>query len=328
MERQAAIDGQLSSISEQVNDVITRWRQGDVLRDIRALRLVDLSRPLSSASEELRAAEGVYLATDTSDEPDLAIVETEEPLGYAIISQTCDVIREVSRQPYIQICPVCKVSDALASQARKAESTLAVWLPELGDDICVDLTRAFTAEKSVLIGQEPAHGVISDDQIRRFAMVVSRRFGRFAFPDDLHNSLNRMRSRLLEKHGRDSDEGFALRNIYQIRAEGYPDWSADLVEVILHFILEPGILLDAEDRPDLEFDAVVQAPAAAARGIRDVSGVAALKIWAELIRSWIALCEPVGAIKSIEFQVTDTENFTLEQMRRTEQLDLDHLSLT
>jgi hypothetical protein len=328
MESQGESDERLLLVRQQVDDEVSRWRQGDVLHNLHALRLVDLSRPLSAGTEAERLAESIPVSTDTSDPAELAVLDTEEPLGYAIISQTCDVVREVDRQSYIQLCPVIEVSDGLASQAHKNESTLVVWLPGIGRNICADLTRPFTAEKSVLIGQNPTHGVSSDDEIRNFAATVARRFGRFAFPDDLNDSLSRLRNRFLDKHKRDSDEGLALRSIYQIRAEGFPRWDASQVEVTLHFILESGLLPDPDERSEVRFDTPIQPPASAARGIGVMSGVRLLQAWVGLIRSWLSLCEPVGMIKSIDFQLTDTHGFSLEQVRSTEVLDLEYLSIS
>jgi hypothetical protein len=328
MEQQAAVDEQKSRIEEQVNAEISRWRQGDVLYNLYAVRLVDLGRPLSAATDSLRVSESIPLAAEMTHPPDLVALDTEESLGYAVVSQTCDVVRDVSRQPFVQLCPVIKVPESHAPSVRRSESTLMVWLPEIGENICADLTRTFTAEKSIFIGSDPLHGVTTDEQIRNFAHTVSRRFGRFAFPDDLNDSVSRMRSRLLDKHGKGSDEGYALRQIFQIRASGYPDWNSPHVEVVLHFILHPGILSDAEFPAGLDLSGPVQQPAVAARGINEAIGDDALTKWVAVIRYWVSLCTPVGVIKSITFQISDTESFTLEQMRNTEQLDLEYLSLS
>ncbi|MGW4299989.1 hypothetical protein ACWEHT_09455 [Streptomyces sp. NPDC004646] len=328
MESQPEPDGRLVRVRQQVDAEVLRWRQGDILRNLYVLRLVDLSRPLSPETESEGIAGSIPVTTNVADPAELAILDAEVPLGFAIISQTCDVVREVANQPYIQLCPVIEVSDGLASSARKNESTRVVWLPGAGQNTCADLTRSFTAEKSVLIGHDPIHGVTTDAEIRNFAMTVARRFGRFAFPDDLTESMARMRKRFLDKRNKNSEEGFALRSIYQIRAEGFPSWDASEIEVTLHFILEPGILPDPDGQGDIRFDVPLRSPDIAARGMDGLVGEALVQAWVGLIRSWLSLCEPVGLIKSIDFQLVDTVSFSLEQVRSTEMLDLEYLSIS
>ncbi|WP_141746561.1 hypothetical protein [Streptomyces sp. LUP30] len=299
-----------------------------MLKNVSAVRLVDLSRPLTPAAEALREAEGVPLATADVQPPELAILDSMEPGGYAVVSQTCDVVRHVSVQPFIQLCPVRSIPADQLRQIQKYESTQFVWLPQLGEDQAADLTRTFTVEKSVLVGQEPIHGVETDEEIRNFAAVVARRFGRFAFPDDLHDSMVRFRSKIVSKHGKGSDEGSALRQIHQIRAEALPNWGAESIEVVLHFILEPTVLPEVETwpkgSPNLPSVSIVEA----ARNVATSSGTDGVKAWMALAHAWVSLCEPTGVIKSISAQVTTTELFSMEDIRRTEQLDMDYLSVS
>lgn len=327
MKDEAAREDPRVLIARSVDSEVLRWRQGDVVDDIYALRLVDLKRPLTPASEALRITEGLQLADSSKENPELAVLDTVEPLGYVIISQTCDVVRSVSDQPHFQACPIVEIPDGLISQVRKSESTRIVWLPALNRNVGADLTRTFSAEKSVLVGQNLRHGVETDEEIRNFAMVVARRFGRFAFPDDLHTSLHAMRTRLISKHKKNSDEGAALRNIHQIRAEALPGWNATSVEIVLHFILEPHVLPEVDDWSTFVPVSSVS-PSQAAMDISSSSGNLAAQKWVELAQAWVSLCRPAGVIKSISAQVSGTSSFTLEQMRNSEQLDLDYLSIS
>ncbi|WP_432753356.1 hypothetical protein ACE1OA_24060 [Streptomyces sp. JL2001] len=328
MGSQEAADDQWARIREQVSDVSTQWRQGDVMKNVSAVRLVDLSRPLTAAAESLRGIEGVPLASVDGQPPELAILDSTEPGGYAIVSQTCDVVRHVSAQPFVQLCPVRTIPAGQIRQIQKYESTQFVWLPQLGEDQAADLTRTFTVEKSILVGQEPIHGVETDEQIRNFAAVVARRFGRFAFPDDLHDSLVRFRSKIVSKHAKESDEGSALRKIHQIRAQALPNWGAESIEVVLHFILEPDVLPEVEAWPEGDPNLPSVSIVEAARNVANSSGAEGAEAWMALVHAWVSLCEPTGAIKSISAQVTTTELFSMEDMRRTEQLDMDYLSVS
>ncbi|WP_159040143.1 hypothetical protein [Streptomyces sp. XY533] len=326
MESQEAADDQRSRIQEHVSAAAARWRQGDVIQHVSAVRLVDLSRPLSPAAEVLREAEGVPLAVDLNAEPELAILDTAEPMGYAIVSQTCDVVRDVLDQPNIQLCPIRIVPETHVRQVQKSESTQMVWLPQLGVNIAADLTRAFTVEKSTLIGQEPVHGVETASEIRNFSAVVARRFGRFAFPDDLHDSMIRFRPKIVGKHNKNSDEGAALRQVHQIRAEAAPGWDSASIEVTLHFILEPEVLPELDSWPEAGSRPRLASSTEAAQRVATSSGREAAEAWVDLANSWVALCEPQGAIKSFFTKVTSTELFSMEDMRHTEQLDMDYLS--
>ncbi|MFG3051287.1 hypothetical protein ACGFZP_10105 [Kitasatospora sp. NPDC048239] len=329
MTAQPTPDDQSDLFRQQVDAVVLQWSQGDVLDGLFGLRLVDLQRPLSPGAETLRAMEGVSLSSSLATDEytsELAVLDSEDPHGYAVVSQTCDVVRDCGRQPYIQLCPVVEEIGEQGRMARKFESTQLAWLPALGENLFADLTRVFTAEKSVLLNRTPLHGVTTDAEIRCLSAVIARRFGRFAFPDDLHPALGRLSGRIRDKHSKSGDESRALQELYQIRAEALPHWGAESVEVVLHFILNPQIIPEADAWVQVS-DALDPRPAAVvAKDLRAAQGSAAVDLWQELLLAWTALCEPHGRIKSFSATLSSTDTFTLEQYRQTEQLDLEYLS--
>ena len=76
--------------------------------------------------------------------------------------------------------------------------------------LVANLELLMTVEKSVLAGVSKnsiVRGIRSDTESREFAESLSRRFVRFAFPDDFVTAVRPMQERLKSKHGRKSEEG-------------------------------------------------------------------------------------------------------------------------
>lgn len=301
MEQQAPFDVE-AALRLQVDSASLQWRQGDVVQGLSSIRLADLNRPLTSAADEIRKLEGLSSHVSAEVTPgELGIVDVEAFDGHAIISQTCDVVRACSIQKYIQIAPVVRLENASAiSAAKKWRALHSLWLPGLQDDLFADLNESFTVEKSVLVGRVPIRGLLTDDHVREFSAVVARRYGRFAFPDNFHDATKRLGGRIKDKHDKNTLEGRVLRALYQIRAQAFPYWDADRVEIVLHFILEPGS----------EFE----------------SGESFSSDLLSTVNGWADLCSPCGEFSTFTVEVSTLNEFTLNQYRLSEVLDLDYLS--
>jgi hypothetical protein len=326
----------LDELIKQVDEASEMWRQGDILPDTPGLFLADLTRPITPEADTFRVQERLSPNTgrdySSSDAAELGLVSVTDDLGQAIITQTCDVVRTSRKIPYLQLCPVVRVEGALANTARKYASPQLAWLPESGNDHFADLSRVSTVEKSILLGRTPLHGVINQEDVRNLSEVISRRYGRFAFPDDFHMGFMKLASRIRDKHkSTTSSEGACFRDIHQIRAEAFPNWEADRIEVVVHFILRPGILQEIDGNTEFAIDKTFlsKSPQQLSSEIQERANPdQTALLWQILIDSWVAYCEPHGKIASFYGYLATTDTFTLEQMRHTEQVDLDHLSLS
>lgn len=162
-------------------------------------------------------------------------------LGLMITSQTCDVVRDPLKRPYVEVCPLVRVADPGALQAiRQGNSLIYAVVPALQpQDIYADLERAMTVEKPIVASWTRSAGCHTDAQARQLARTLARKRERFAFPDDLNEQLRPLQRRLTSKHDKDTDEGRALRALRELRLLATPGWldPPALLTLRLYFIL-------------------------------------------------------------------------------------------
>jgi hypothetical protein len=112
---------------------------------------------------------------------------TDEVLGFCIVTQTCDLTREASLRPYIQVCPIIAVDKAILASIEKFERPNFAAIPNLkSDSLVADLDRIMTIEKTYLSKVKKIKGCLSDTDSKNFAEALSRKFSRHAFPDDFN----------------------------------------------------------------------------------------------------------------------------------------------
>lgn len=268
-----------------IDEAVARWRQGDVFRGKAWVTSVaDLGSPLTSESLSAEGAE------------DGVVVLPAEVDGVVVLTQTCDVVRRCSERPYVQVAPVREVSTDKAALIEKGLSPRYARVPAIVG-LIADLDRVTTVEKSVLAEWEHTEGCSTDAERRAFAQALSRKHARFAFPDDLTEAVQPLRARILDKHGRASPEGVALReHLREIRMTADPEWNAPVVSAFITFV--------RNDTPE-----------------------AARVAWDQLLERWLSLCVPAGAIFAIDGTVMTLAQMTAQEYVESDPLDLGHLSL-
>ncbi len=261
------------SLVKKVDEVLSEWRQGDVLRspDISMLTLAHVEWPLTPAAAE--AAERV----GGEDGSDVVLVENEIE-ALVIVSQTCDVVETAATAPEIVLCPLYRIEDEhSAAEAAKGWIPRFAPVPGEGDDAFADLSRWTTVEKALAIEWERTQGLRSDKEIQGFQAITQLQIGRFALPDDWKPAFAPLRQRMRDKRNRESPEGRALRAIDEIRVLAFPNWEADEIEVDIYFLVNSredwtAVATEAENADEE---------------------------WEELRQIWQARCSPAGCIKSM-----------------------------
>ena len=279
--------GQLTrtALVERVNSHTLLWRQGDI---IGSGALAWIARPREPLTPESAQAQGSGLT---------AIVAEYNQL--AIISQTCDIVRDCKTRPLLLVAPIVHLQEPQAGESRKGRRPRYVPVPGLGDSAFADTDLVVTIEKSVVLGSEPIRGLRDRESQRRFSLGISRVFSRFAFPDDLARSLRPFVNRVKQKHGRQSLEGMALEIIEEIRATGVPSWDAEPLDVFI--IVSPATRTEADQ-------------------------VMSQGQWDSLVDKWLERVEPTGVIASVDGAMTPLDELSARQYIDSEPLDLDHLS--
>lgn len=263
------------------------------------------------------------------------------PLGAVVISQTCDVVR--AEPPTVQVARMVQLSGSDATEASAGKRPRYVEVPEAAGRIFADLDLICTLTKRELARHDRRAGTASDVDARRFGRAVARRFGRFAFPDDVAPWLKPLASLMQSKGLKEqSPEGAALGSVVELRIEAAGGWVTPPYTLTLVVIVRAGVLPTlAEDEP-LEVSAGVRrwvddevpGSAALAGRILQTSVPAEVRfLWDALGDAWASRCCPAAptetvstAVHSISAEVIPEDEYTLDRYRRSEQLDLDHLS--
>ena len=198
---------------------------------VRFIHLADLGSPTTVQAEQLAAEQG----------PDGLAVVSAEVLGLVVVTQTCDLIRSCQDRPFVEVCPLVELPDNQVGLVRLGRVPRFVALPALENEkLAADLDRVMTIEKGLLasmIGQRRS-GVACEVDAQILTETLGRKRTRAALPDDFTAAVGRMRSRILDKHGRESPEGEFLRAVREIRVRGVPDWKASIIEVEILFVFD------------------------------------------------------------------------------------------
>lgn len=189
------------------------------------------------------------------------VLETEWDTvrGWVVVSQTCDIVNVADIQDgvvkdVVVIAPIVEASsEKFVEDVRAGTTTVGAILEnaELPSDI-VDLRFLASVRKTTLAKMERIEGFTSDRTRDAFVNALERRYGRFAFPDDLSNgpiiTIRNRAKAMRKKQG--SDINLVYRSLRSIRVSADPDF--DTVGAKIQF------LLVLEDKPLVEPKAIVE----------------------------------------------------------------------
>jgi len=219
-------------------------------------------------------------------------------LGLILVSQSCDIVRSCAKRPVVEVCPLVEVDQEVLEQVFGWERPMYAAVPALrGQRLVADLDRTMTIEKAVVSGWTRTQGLTSDSEVREFARVLARKRQRFAFPDDFNEFVTPLRKRLIEKHGKESAEGNALRALEEIRVQAEPGWNAPQVQLIFHFVLK-------QDPPN----SFVGRP------------------WRELCDAWMKRLSSTGRFSNPGSLIGSYGSMTAAEYLQSDPLDLEYLS--
>lgn len=189
------------------------------------------------------------------------------------------------------------------------------------------------------------------ESARKFSLSVGRRFTRYPFPDSVTPWLTPLRSMVQSKHSKPTKAlGRALNVASQIRIES-SGWDDEGMELDLHLILPRTILPPFDEISDFaptpaltNWLSVDRQPGEIAErlypGGHDSENLHAEDrhaLWGALAESLARKCAPnakdcerdplvANAVSSVTGQIWSEDEFTFDHLRRSEELDLDHLS--
>lgn len=276
-----------------IDEALSCWRQGDVSAtgEFEFLYLADLSNPISSASENLAKHIGAK-PQNLGIKPVLDEVE-----GFVILTQTCDIVRSCLDRPYIEVAPLVRQTPRFVEEVRRLLRPAFAYIPATAESsLIADLDRVLTVEKSIVADWKRTPGCTTDQEIRDFAIALSRKRSRFAFPDEFVKLSQRLNSYLKNKYNKQSDEARHLRSLREIRVRASPSWNHDNVELTWWFIkdCDPG---------DCDRD------------------------WDHHVGNWLGRFDASGRFQKVYLVVCRLEDMTALDYVESYRLDFDSLSV-
>ena len=216
--------------TQEINEALRVWRQGDVTRDagLEFLHMADVSSPLSPASVE------AILSTEGNGDTDIegVVPVLEEVQGLVMLTQTCDVVRNCEQRPFVEVAPLVELNIHEVEDVHRLKRSAYAYVPAVASDLLVaDLDRTMTVEKSIVARWERIPGWETDQEIRDFAQAIGRKRSRFAFPDDFVHAMRPLQKHFTEQHRKQSEEGAHLRALREIRMRAAPSWNHNEVEI-------------------------------------------------------------------------------------------------
>ena len=269
---------------QAIDTTLLEWYQGDcVFGEHWFIYRFNPQRPLTSDSADV-----------AKEETDLAESEVK---GFAIVTQTCDIVRSCNERPFVEIVPLVEVDEQQLHDVQRSRRPQYAYIPGVaGLNLVADLDRIMTVEKAVVAEWERKPGCLSDDEIRALGQALTRKRARFAFPDDFTDFARKLQNRLRDKHDKATDEGEALRALREIRVRAEPSWNSSEIRLIFWFIRD-------EDQNQFK-------------------GVG----WDQFLNQWLQLIPESGRYKNVEGSVVALEGMTAKEYVESDPLDLDHLS--
>jgi hypothetical protein len=280
--------------AEKINAALKVWRQGDVVldSDLEFLHFADLSRPLSAASDQIAST-----PADTDEIQPGATPILDQVTGLVVLTQTCDIVRDCRKRPFVEVAPLIEVTADELNDIRRLKRPAFAYVPATAANrLIADLDRTMTVEKSLVADWRRVPGWETDGELRDFALALSRKRSRFAFPDDFVAAAEQLQERLAEKHHKQSEEGAHLRTLREIRVRAAPSWDiSEQVQLSWWFIKDADPKIDKVD-------------------------------WPGWVEKWVKLFPQSGRFQCDPPTVCRLEDMTALDYVESDQLDLDRLS--
>ena len=281
---------------EAINVKLRDWRQGDVslCAGLESVHLADLARPHSQPSAQ--AAQRLASGGTAISESATPIIDTVP--GIVMLSQTCDVVRDCRDRPFVEVAPLARLPEQTVLEVKLLKRPAFAYVPATAENLLVaDLDRPMTVEKAIVAKWSRIPGWSTEREIRDFALALSRKRSRFAFPDDFVRAAQNLQSRLVGKHNKLSSEGSHLRALREIRVQARPSWNDGQVQLNWWFI--------KDNDPDL-------GPTQ----------------WPILVERWTELFDQTDRFDVAGRTACRLEEMTARDYVDSVRLDLDHLSIS
>lgn len=203
---------------------ISSWKQGDCF-------LTEKEFPYTFNPNFTK----LYTGDPVEGNASTGIVDVE---GLVIVSQTCDVIRDVVKRPYLEVAALVKLNKGDFKGVKAGKVSRHLYVPQLeAQQIVANIEMIATVEKLYLMGKDRISGFNTEKEARGFAYALGKKRARFPFPDDFVAVMEPMTSHLKDKE-LEAVEAKAVERVMEIRVKADPTWEGSKIDVELLFITE------------------------------------------------------------------------------------------
>lgn len=201
--------------------ILRAWRQGDFALGV-----------------------GPFIYGDLSGNPDgaglAAYFDEEDPPGFVVVSQTCDIVSDPAKNPWVVVCPLVKVDSFRVTEIERGGVPRFALIENAPEGFIAELSRPLTISKDLLASWRVNKGFTDPAQAVEFARSLERCFGRFAFPDDFNRSISPLLKKLKDGYGKVKAEmGRVARSVAELRVRPSAAWDTEGVRVRFLLILKP-----------------------------------------------------------------------------------------
>ena len=274
------------------------------------------------------------------------------PQGVVVVSQTCDVVQ--SSKSMVTVAPLLsKPTKEQISSAKKGRSPMLLYLPpveECGERIA-DMSKTSAVPKAEVVSTSPLSRHTRDEygpSSRQLAERIGRVYSRFAFPDVVHGSLSKFLETVRDKALGYGNLGPALDFVEEFRVAAN-HWEGSGRELKIYVVVPARVLPPEDDFTEALSDDPIKGlnpgenlgvvpPDRISQLLADECervekgkdpGGAAVLLW----QAWCAALQRQyldprvnKEIVLFEVEPIGAGEFTYEQMKATEPLDLETLS--
>jgi hypothetical protein len=201
--------------------ILRAWRQGDFALGV-----------------------GPFIYGDASSNPAGAGLDAyfddADPPGFAVISQTCDIVSDPTRNPWVVVCPLVSADPSRVTEIERGGVPRFALVEKAPEGLVAEITRPLTISKDLLASWQRSQGFTDPDKAVEFARSLERCFGRFAFPDDFNRSISILLRKLKDGYGKENAEmGRVARSLAELRVRPSAGWETEGVRVRFFLIVKP-----------------------------------------------------------------------------------------
>jgi hypothetical protein len=290
------------------------------------------------------AAQGDVLAVDhlvywAGDEHE----RLETPHGVALLSQTCDLVQDRER---VIIAPVSESSPGEMSQVMKGMKPLLLAVDSAPNHV-VNLERMISVPRALLSNTIVLHHSVqerSGEEADRLSARIGRGLYRFAFPNEVHDALRKMKNKIVNGYTKDTSLARVLHVIDEFRISCV-DWEAPGRDLAITAVVPDEYLPHADARPDgwkwstSTVSGLKNGEAPATTSLERISELILENVATEndgalvmLWELWITnlsdavVPDPTAEVASVTMEVMSDAEYTYKQHKASETLDFSVLS--